>query len=148
MSLDELREELTRAGVSLKPIGGALDVRPKSRLTPDLIAAIRAHKAALLSLLEPARSNPDGLPEHWRHVPELPAFGGLAETTDEWGPRRYRVALFGAWYLVRFELDAEEGSISVVSTDRRRRVFASLHELYRWAWAEHYAAELRYRAVN
>ncbi len=47
----ELLASLRTAGFTLVPRGEMLEVRPAGRLTDDLRAAIRAHKAELLRLL-------------------------------------------------------------------------------------------------
>jgi hypothetical protein len=43
--------ELRARGVTLRPEGGALKVRPVSKLTPDELKALRQHKAEVLALL-------------------------------------------------------------------------------------------------
>jgi hypothetical protein len=50
---------LRARGVTLKPDGDKLRVRPSSRLTPDELAALREHKADVLALLTaPPASSP------------------------------------------------------------------------------------------
>jgi hypothetical protein len=73
----------------------------------------------------------------------LPPKGARLEDTG-----RYRVQLFGVWYLLRLETTISETTISVVDADLKRRMFADLHEFYRWAWAESHAYALTYRQVN
>ena len=148
MNLLELQRALDQAGMVVRADAGELVIRPKDRLTPDLITALKEHKPALLSLLEPARSPDAGCPAHWQHLPLLPAKGERVSTEDNAGGLRYRVALFGRWFIVRFCPNVSPTHLEVVGGDGLRRAFADLHELYRWAWAEQYAGALTFRAVN
>ncbi len=149
MTLSELRCELDRAGITVKVEEGRLMAAPSERLTPELKAAIKAHKPALVSLLEPSRSSDEGCPEHWRHIPVLSPKGEHVPTQDAQGKGlRYRVKLFDRWYIIRFCPNVSETHVEVAGSDGKRRAFADLHELYRWAWAEAYVSELKYRAVN
>ena len=149
MNAADLLSELTSKGFKLEPAGEALRVSPREALTDDLRQSIKALKPALLALLAPART-PDleGCPDHWRHIPELPPKGAQAATGTHVQPARYRVCLFGKWYLLRFELGISDTHVSVTDAKATRRMFTNMHELYRWAWAETYAAELTFRPVN
>jgi hypothetical protein len=51
MSPLDLYREATAAGLSLEPQGGQLAVQPAERLTPELAARLREHKAELLAWL-------------------------------------------------------------------------------------------------
>ena len=148
MNLTELQTALDHAGVIVRADGGELVIKSKDRLTPDLVAALREHKGALLSLLTPARSPDEGCPAHWQHLPLLPAKGERVETQNDAGGLRYRVALFGRWFIVRFRPNVSQTHVEVTGDDGKRRAFADLYEFYRWAWAERYAGALTYRAVN
>ena len=79
---------------------------------------------------------------------ELPPKGARAFTGVPEKPERYRVKLFGTWYLLRFEPTISEAHISVTCAEAKRRMFADLNEFYRWAWVEKYSQELSYREVN
>ncbi|GIW96963.1 MAG: hypothetical protein KatS3mg111_0296 [Pirellulaceae bacterium] len=46
-----LLTELRKRGVKLVPVGDRLRFAPKDALTPDLVEALRAHKAEMLALL-------------------------------------------------------------------------------------------------
>ncbi|MBX6721697.1 MAG: hypothetical protein IRY92_00455 [Dactylosporangium sp.] len=48
--LERLLAAIDRAGVELAVRDGRLRYRPKARVTPDLLAGLRAHRAALLAL--------------------------------------------------------------------------------------------------
>lgn len=145
----ELLSHLTRQGFRLEVRGEALRVSPKEALTNDLRQSIKALKPALLALLEPARSpETEGYPKHWEHIPELPAKGAWAIMGTPETPARYRVCLFGRWYLLRFEPTISETTVSLVDSQTKRRMFADISEFYRWAWAEAYAAELTFRETN
>lgn len=144
MTADELLADLTAKGIQLEVSGDKLRVYAAERPDEVTYALIRAHKAALLTLLNPARTpGEEDCPEHWRHVPMLPAKGERLV-----GVGRHRVKLFGLWYLLRLMPTISETHVSVVDAKGKRRVFADLHELYRWAWAEQYAHTLTYREVN
>lgn len=59
MGAHELLHDLTRAGVTLTAVGDRLRVRPASKMTDDLRAAVRAAKPELLTLLaRPHRLSP------------------------------------------------------------------------------------------
>ena len=148
MNLLELQRALDQAGVVIRADGGELVVKPKDRLTPSLIAALKEHKGVLLSLLIPTRSPDEGCPSHWQHLPLLPAKGETVRTQDDTGGLRYRAALFGRWFIIRFCPNVSETHIEVTGNDGKRRAFADLHEFYRWTWAEQYAGTLTYRTVN
>ena len=51
MTAAELIAELTRRGIRLETAGDRLRYSPRSALTPDLAAQMKAHKAELLVLL-------------------------------------------------------------------------------------------------
>lgn len=51
MRIDHLLAQLNAQGIQLSRDGDRLRYRPKGRLTPELAAAVRAHKAELLALL-------------------------------------------------------------------------------------------------
>jgi hypothetical protein len=149
MTAADLLAEVNNRGITLEALGDVLRVTPRDALTDDLRRALKAHKAALLALLAPERSPDGGCPDHWVWIPELPQKGRQVVTQGACGRgSQYRVQLFGRWYIVRFEPTISATHVSVVDADRVRRLFADLHELYRWAWAETYAAELRLRASN
>lgn len=59
MSAAELLFDLDRLGVRLEAAGEQLRFHPRSALTPDLLARLKAHKADVLALL---RSAPEVLP--------------------------------------------------------------------------------------
>jgi hypothetical protein len=144
MTADDLLAELTAKGIQLEPNGDKLRVHAAERPDEGVYNLIRAHKAALLALLQPARTpGDDGCPAHWEHLPMLPAKGERLE-----GDGRHRVQLFGVWYLLRLETTISETTISAVDAEQKRRMFADLHEFYRWAWAESHAYALTYREVN
>jgi len=65
------REILARcraAGLTLRPVAGKIEVRPARRASPELLAAIRHHKPAILIMLEAeaAQLAPDCAP--WLHT--------------------------------------------------------------------------------
>jgi hypothetical protein len=150
MTPHELVAELTALGVSLEVRGGRLRASPKSRITTDLDAALRIQAKALVTLLEPSRTDSnEGCPSHWLHIPMLPPKGDKAITqTDDGQGLRYRVKLFGVWYLLRFAPHISADTVEVVCQACKRRMFASLDEFYRWAWSEKFHSELSYREVN
>jgi TubC N-terminal docking domain len=150
VTLSELKNEVNRLGIRIGVKGSNVSVAPKEKLTPDILNALRQHKQALLTLLEPSRTPSDeGCPSHWLHIPVLPPKGWVALTTSEDGQGlRYRVQLFGKWYIVRFCPHISETHIEVSCTAPKRRMFADFHEFYRWTWAENFYSELRYREVN
>lgn len=147
---NELLATLRARGVVLEPAGDKLRYAPADVVAPELREAIRQHKAALLALLTPARTpGEEDCPDHWRHIPVLPPKNDTAPTTDDDGkPARYRVCLFGVWHLIRFKPDISPTHIATVDSNLKCRMFANLHELYRFCWAEHYAPALHYREVN
>jgi hypothetical protein len=148
MNLDALLTTLRERGVTLTTDGGQLRVRPASKVDGLTLELLRQHKAALLALLQPARTpGDDGCPDHWLHIPMLPPKGSSISADDAHGGR-YRVKLFGRWYLVRCEPTISPTHVRVTDQDAVRRMFANLHEFYRWAWAETYAQALRFREVN
>jgi hypothetical protein len=140
----ELLAALQARGVTLTADGGKLKARPASALDEGTLELLKQHKAALLSLLDPQRDTDAGCPEHWRHLPVLPPKGATLDDPNG----RWRVKLFGTWYIVSLKPDISPTHVHVTDQDTVRRMFASLHEFYRWAWAEHYAPTLRYREVN
>jgi hypothetical protein len=58
MSTPELLSELDRLGVRLEADGDRLRYSPRSALTPELFARLKAHKAELLALLRGALTVP------------------------------------------------------------------------------------------
>ncbi|MDP9455594.1 MAG: hypothetical protein M3Q60_07330 [Actinomycetota bacterium] len=52
MILPELLREIENRGVQLVPAGDRLRFRPKRNLTPELVAELREHKAAILQTLK------------------------------------------------------------------------------------------------
>ncbi len=68
-----LLDTLTRQGVMLKAEGEKLLYRPPERLTPDLKAKLREHKAELLRLLQPD----PGLADAYRVFWTLPEKGPM-----------------------------------------------------------------------
>ena len=149
MSTAEVLDLLWARGVHLEPVGGKLRVHAKVKPDAGIYDLIRQHKPALLALLEPLRdAKQDDCPRHWTHIPEFPPKGARALTGVPENPERYRVKLFGVWYLLRFGPTISETQVSVTCSQAKRRMFADLNEFYRWAWAEWYAQELSYREVN
>jgi hypothetical protein len=148
----DLLAALRERGITLKALGDVLRVTPRDALTDDLRQAIKAHKVALIALLEPERSLDRGTgtcPDHWLRIPELPQKGRQVITQGACGRgSRYRERLFGRWYIVRFEPTISDTHVAVVDADRVRRLFADLDEFYRWAWAEAYAPAVRLRSPN
>ena len=72
-SAADLLAELDGLGIQLKADGERLHYRPRERVTADLAARMKAHKAELLALLNPASMpdiEPDDLPETWRELYE------------------------------------------------------------------------------
>jgi TubC N-terminal docking domain len=146
----ELLSQLHTLGISLELQDGRIFARPKDRLTPDLLETLKSQKQALLSLLLPSRAETvDGCPGHWLHISVLPPRGQHAITQSADGQGlRYRVCLFGKWYVLRFATHVSETHVEVACTFPKRRMFADLNEFYRWAWAETFYGELQYKAVN
>ena len=56
MSAAELLLDLGRLGIRLEAEGESLLYSPRSALTPDLLARLKAHKADLLAMLRPAQT--------------------------------------------------------------------------------------------
>lgn len=54
MNAAELLLDLDRRGIRLEAHGDRLRYSPRSALTPDLLARLKAHKAELLAMLRPA----------------------------------------------------------------------------------------------
>ena len=52
MTAREIQQAATRQGLRLEPRGDMLAVMPKGKCPPDLLAAMRQHKAELLCWLE------------------------------------------------------------------------------------------------
>jgi hypothetical protein len=150
MTPHELVAKLTTLGVSLEVRGGRLRASPKSRITTSLDEALKVQAKALIALLNAARSNDDdGCPVHWLHIPVMPPKGRSVITQSEDGQGLgYRVKLFEQWYIVRFCPHISESHVEVVCTTPKRRMFADLHEFYRWAWAENFYANLTYKSLN
>lgn len=133
MNALELLATLRAQGVYLEPAGDKLRVQPASKLDTVTLELLKQHKAALLALLNQRDADTEGCPEHWLHIALIPPKGSSLDTQD-----RYRVKLFGCWYLIRHLPDISPTHVHVTSQDTVRRMFASLEEFYRWAWAEHY----------
>ena len=151
MTPTELLKDLTAKGIQLEPTSrGTLRIRAASPPDDVTYELIRQHKPALLDLLVPHRDpNEEDCPEHWLHIPMLPPKGSKADVVLPNGQgARYRVKLFGMWYIIRCEPTISETHVSTVDTHRKRRMFADLHEFYRWAWAEMYISRLTWRVVN
>lgn len=147
MSADDLLADLAAKGIQLEPNGDKLRVHAAEQPDEMTYDLIRRHKADLLALLQPERTPGDpwlakDCPEHWRHIPVLPPKGTVL--TDS---ARYRVQLFNVWYIVHREPNISESHVSTVDTNSKRRMFADLHEFYRWAWAETHARGLTYRRM-
>lgn len=149
MTVAELQDTLTAHGVTLEPTEEG-KLRVHGALTPELRAAVKAHKAALLSLLEPERTpDTDGCPDHWRHIPMLPAKGeGVVPVDDHGDGTRWRVCLFGTWYLLRFCPNVSATHVEATSQDGKHYAAPSLDSLYRALWAETFHAELTLRTVS
>jgi hypothetical protein len=71
----------------------------------------------------------------------------LTQNADGEGSR-YRVNLFGQWYIIRFCPNISVDQIDVTCTASKHRPFADLNEFYRWAWAETLYTDLVFRSVN
>ncbi len=52
----ELLDRLKQAGVTVEAVGDTLSCGPRSRLTPELAEAVKAHKADILARLRPPPS--------------------------------------------------------------------------------------------
>jgi TubC N-terminal docking domain len=150
MTATQLLNELTELGITLTPLGDTLTVSPKSKLTPELVTALKSEKRALLALLNPTRTeNDEDCPKHWLHIPRLPPKGQQVITESDNGQGlRYRVRLFEKWYIVRFCPHISETTVEVACTKPKRRMFADLNEFYRWAWAETFYADLTFKPLN
>ena len=71
MSAPALLERLHSLGVSVRVDGDALRVKPASRVSPDLMEALRQHKAEVLRLLtSPQRLRTVDAPPSW-HAEEV-----------------------------------------------------------------------------
>ena len=65
--------DLIGRGIELRAEGERLRFRPVTAMTPELAERVKAHKAELLDLLNPASMpdiQPDDLPETWRELYE------------------------------------------------------------------------------
>jgi hypothetical protein len=143
MTAPAVLAQLSALGISLEATPeGTLRASPISKLTPELIETLKMQKQALIRLLEPSLSkNDDTCPKHWLHIPVL-----TLNTSDRAG--RYRACLFGKWYILRFTPNISATTIEVTCAIPKRRMFADLNEFYRWAWAEHYHAELTFKEAS
>jgi hypothetical protein len=72
MSAAELLLDLGRLGIRLEADGERLRYFPRSALTPDLLAKLKAYKADLLAMLRPAPEAAPALPAP-EAAPALPA---------------------------------------------------------------------------
>jgi TubC N-terminal docking domain len=149
MTHAKLLSQITAQGIRLEIKEGRLFALPKDKVTPELFETLKAQKQALLSLLEPKRNQDnEDCPDHWLHIPILPPKGERVTTTNEGKGLRYRVCLFGHWYIIRFCPNISETQIEITGQDEKRRAFADLHEFYRWAWSEQFHAEICFRVAN
>lgn len=73
----ELLSELLTRGVVVSPAGASLDLYPRSALSPDLLARVRALKPQLLELLR-AGAGAVASPAEWRILTALALHPGLA----------------------------------------------------------------------
>jgi hypothetical protein len=73
----ELLSELLTRGVVVSPAGSSLDLYPRSALSPDLLARVRALKPQLLELLR-AGAGAVASPTEWRVLTALALHPGLA----------------------------------------------------------------------
>ena|SRR5579864_6934793 len=73
----ELLSELLTRGVVVSPAGASLDLYPRSALSPDLLARVRALKPQLLELLR-AGAGAVASPAEWRVLTALALHPGLA----------------------------------------------------------------------
>jgi len=73
----ELLSELLTRGVVVSPAGASLDLYPRSALSPDLLARVRALKPQLLELLR-AGAGAVASPAEWRILTTLALHPGLA----------------------------------------------------------------------
>ena len=73
----ELLSELLTRGVVVSPAGASLDLYPRSALSPDLLARVRALKPQLLELLR-AGAGAVASPAEWRVLTALALRPGLA----------------------------------------------------------------------
>jgi hypothetical protein len=73
----ELLSELTTRGVVVSPAGACLQLYPRSALSPDLLARVRALKPQLLELLR-AGAGAVASPAEWRVLSALALHPGLA----------------------------------------------------------------------
>lgn len=146
MTAQRVLSELSKRGVTLQTTErGTLRFHPAEAVTPELKEAIKQHKASLLALLEPQRTADTGnCPEHWQHIPLLPAKDLKVTTQDDEGKgRRYRVCLFGVWYLLSYRPTISTEHFEAVDEQRTRRMFANLEELYLFTWALNFQTGLR-----
>jgi hypothetical protein len=72
MSAAELLLDLDRLGIQLEADGERLRYFPRSALTPDLLARLKAHKADLLAMLRPSPDADAALPAPTREAPAKP----------------------------------------------------------------------------
>ncbi|MCA9835699.1 MAG: hypothetical protein KC422_02245 [Trueperaceae bacterium] len=141
-----LVRELTSCGVTLRVEGEHLVVTNKNKLTRDLIDALKSHKLELIHLLNPQRSHDASVPDHWRHIPVMPVKG---ERVARFGPNgeglRYRICLFDVWYIIRFEENADVLRVTNLENGvPKNRMFTTLDEFHRWAWAETFFRDLTF----
>ena len=66
MTATALLEQVHALGVDVCVVGDRLRLRPASRLSPELIATLRAHKAELLAALRPERQHEDNRVGAWQ----------------------------------------------------------------------------------
>ena len=146
MTVGQVLDALEQRGVRIKRRGDRLAFTPPDAVTDELRSALREHKDALIALLQPHRDGDDGAcPSRWRHIPELPGKGSEVDAVGGDGAGlRYRVSLFQRWYFLRFQPSRGAESVDVIDTDGQHRAFASLAELYRWAWVEVHAQGVTY----
>jgi hypothetical protein len=72
MNAAELLTDLGRLGIRLEADGERLLYYPRSALTPDLLARLKAHKADVLALLRPAPEASPALPVVTSDAPAKP----------------------------------------------------------------------------
>lgn len=65
MTPAQVLNEARRRGIELRAVGDKLRFRPVKSVTPELLAALREHKPALLALLQPPAASRYDVPAGW-----------------------------------------------------------------------------------
>lgn len=137
MTLPALLARTATAGVKLAARTGRLTARPRERVTPELLASLKRHRAALLALLEPAR-DPDQVsncPPSWLNLPVLPAERVETRGLDGSGSV-YRIRLYGHHYRLLFRPHIKPEQVRADREDGLTWEAPSLAHLQRIAWLE------------